>query len=74
LAPGQIQSNLDFTNHGKAMYCQALLKTNRALQRAGTAQTDAMLATCQVLAMCEKYRPHVGSQSSTQAIDLQMAC
>jgi hypothetical protein len=71
LALGQIQSNLDFTNHGMAMYCQALSKTNRALQNAATAQTDSMLATCQVLAMCEKYRPHVGSQSSTQATDFQ---
>jgi hypothetical protein len=71
MALGQMQGNLDFTHHGMAMYCQALTKTNQALQHAATAQTDATLATCEVLAMCEQYRPHTGSDVSTQATDYQ---
>jgi hypothetical protein len=68
---GQMQGNLDFSHHGMAMYCQALTKTNQALQHAATAQTDATLAACQILAMCERYRPHAGSEVSTQATDYQ---
>jgi hypothetical protein len=68
---GQMQGNLDFTHHGMAMYCQALTKTNQALQHAATAQTDATLAACQILAMCERYRLHAGSEVSTQATDYQ---
>jgi hypothetical protein len=71
MALGQMQGNLDFTHHGMAMYCQALTKTNRALQHTATAQTDATLATCEILAMCEKYRPHTKSDVSTQASDFQ---
>lgn len=71
MALGQQQSNLDFTHHGMALYCQALTKTNRALQDAATAQTDVTLATCEVLAMCERYRLHAGSEVSTRATDYQ---
>jgi hypothetical protein len=71
MALGQTQRNLGFVNHGVAMYCQALTETNRALQRSASAQEDATLATCEVLAMCERYRPHTGSEVSTKATDYQ---
>lgn len=71
MALGQMQSNLDFINHGMAMYCQALSNANQALQHAATAQTDATLATCVILAMCEMYRPRAGSEVSTHALDFQ---
>ena len=71
MALGRIQGNPDSIQHGVAMYCQALTDTNRALQLSATAQTDAMLATCTLLAMCEKYRPHYGPDVSSQASDYQ---
>jgi len=71
MALGRMQGNPDSVQHGVAMYCQALTETNRALQRSATAQTDAMLATCALLAMCEKYRPHCGPDVSSQATDYQ---
>lgn len=71
MALGRMQGNLDSINHGVAMYCQALTETNRALQLSATAQTDAILATCALLAMCEKYRPHRGLEVSSQATDYQ---
>jgi len=71
MALGRMQGNLDSVQHGVAMYCQALTETNRALQLPATAQTDATLATCALLAMCEKYRPHCGSDVSSQATDYQ---
>lgn len=71
MALGRMQSNPDSVQHGMAMYCQALTETNRALQLSATAQTDAMLATCALLAMCEKYRPHCGPDVSSQATDYQ---
>lgn len=71
MALGRMQGNLDFVQHGVAMYCQALTETNRALQLHATAQTDATLATCALLAMCEKYRPHCGPEVSSQATDYQ---
>lgn len=71
MALGRMQGNHDSVQHGVAMYCQALTQTNRALQLSATAQTDAMLATCALLAMCEKYRPHCGPDVSSQATDYQ---
>ncbi|KAM0706414.1 hypothetical protein Q7P35_005740 [Cladosporium inversicolor] len=71
MALGRMQDNPDSVQHGVAMYCQALTETNRALQLSATAQTDAMLATCALLAMCEKYRPHCGPDVSSQATDYQ---
>jgi hypothetical protein len=71
MALGQMQGNLDFTHHGVAVYCSALTKTNKALQHAAIAQTDATLGTCEILAMCERCRPHAGSDVSTQATDYQ---
>ncbi|GAB7335867.1 hypothetical protein MBLNU13_g08128t1 [Cladosporium sp. NU13] len=55
MALGRMQGNPDSVQHGVAMYCQALTETNRALQLSATAQTDAMLATCALLAMCENH-------------------
>ena len=71
MALGRMQNNADSVHNGVAMYCQALTETNRALQLPATAQTDAMLATCALLAMCEKYRSHCGSDVSSQATDYQ---
>jgi hypothetical protein len=71
MALGRMQGNPDSVQHGVAMYCQALTETNRALQLPATAQTDAILATCALLAMCEKYRPHCGPDVSSQATDYQ---
>lgn len=69
LALGRMQGSIDTTNRGMAMYCRALALTNRALKDLATAQTDATLATCTILAMCEKYRPHAGPRVSSQATD-----
>lgn len=69
MALGQMQGNLDFTENGMTMYCQALTKTNRALQHAVLVEMDATLATCALLAMCERFRPHAQSEVSTQATD-----
>jgi hypothetical protein len=71
MALGRMQVDPDSVRHGVAMYCRALAETNQALQLSATAQTDAMLATCALLAMCEKYRPHCGPDVSSQATDYQ---
>jgi hypothetical protein len=52
-----------------AMYCQSLTKANRALQHVATQRTDATLAEYQILAICEKHRPHRCNEAPTYTVD-----
>ncbi|KAK4556837.1 hypothetical protein LTR86_005817 [Recurvomyces mirabilis] len=71
MALGRIRNNPRYVQEGLTLYSQALAATNQALRHPVCVLNDSVLACCRILALCEVFRPHVGTGLSTQGTDWQ---
>ncbi|KAK5151494.1 hypothetical protein LTS14_009338 [Recurvomyces mirabilis] len=71
MALGRIRNNPQYVQEGLTLYSQALAATNQALRHPVCVLNDSVLACCRILALCEFFRPHVGTGLSTQGTDWQ---
>ena len=68
-ALGRQNSDAALLRDGTRLYARALHETNKALQDAERAQSDAILASCKLLSMYENFRVDSSNSVSTQGQD-----